>query len=185
MAFAARWRKLAWLSAIGAGLSALACGPSFQAVYEGDVRFEHCYALDQGPAPADAKKECWRDWLHGFTYGQSRDRVEYAGTRFSELSLDRTLPSEDVKHPRAMAAAVPVPTNAFAPPPSLAEKHEPVEPAPTASIAPVRFTARPPGEECAETCSGTWKSCRTSCKDGACDACDKSYRACGSSCFKK
>ena len=30
--------------------SALACGPSFQAIYEGNSRFEHCYALDESPA---------------------------------------------------------------------------------------------------------------------------------------
>ena len=66
----------------------VACGPSFQAVYECDVHFEHCYALDESGASVEAKKECWRDWLHGYTYGQSRDRVEYGGTRYSELSLD-------------------------------------------------------------------------------------------------
>ena len=90
---------------MAAGLAAVACGPSFQAVYEGDVRFEHCYALDQGPASADVKKECWQGWLHDYTYGQSRDRVEYAGTRFSELSLDPSLPTEDreVKRPHMHA----------------------------------------------------------------------------------
>ena len=79
-----------------AALAALACGPSYQALYECDVHFEHCYALDESAASADVKKECWRDWLHGYTYGQSRDRVEYGGTRYSQLSLDPTLPSEDV-----------------------------------------------------------------------------------------
>ena len=97
----------------------LACGPSFQAVYECDVHFEHCYALDESGASVDQKKECWRDWLHGYTYGQSRDRVEYGGTRYSELSLDPTLPSEDQPSARAKhIVAAPVPTNAFAPPPN-------------------------------------------------------------------
>src|SRR5580704_16522387 len=82
------------LAAVG---GSAACGPSFQAVYECDVHFEHCYALDQGGATVEAQKECWRDWLHGYTYGQSRDRVEYGGTRLSYLSLDPTLPSEDVR----------------------------------------------------------------------------------------
>jgi hypothetical protein len=50
--------------ATGLALAGLAgCGPSFQAVYDGDVRFEHCYALDESPnAPMAAKKDCWRDW---------------------------------------------------------------------------------------------------------------------------
>lgn len=168
-----------------AGLAAAACGPSFQAVYEGDVRFEHCYALDQGPSSADVKKECWRGWLHDYTFGQSRDRVEYAGTRFSELSLNPSLPSEDrePKHPRIQAA--PMPTNAFAPPPSTAER---VAADPSAAPAPAPtpvVTARAPGEECAEGCSGYWKTCKGSCKGAGCDACDKAYRQCATGCFKK
>jgi len=175
------------LFALLAGLAAAACGPSFQAVYEGDVRFEHCYALDQGPSSAEAKKDCWRGWLHDYTYGQSRDRVEYAGTRFSELSLDPTLPSEDREVKRGRSMASPVPTNAFAPPPSIAER---VAIDPTASTAAPPPTtpavaARAPGEECAEGCSGYWKTCKESCKAAACDTCDKAYRLCAAGCFKK
>jgi hypothetical protein len=175
------------LFALLAGLAAAACGPSFQAVYEGDVRFEHCYALDQGPSPADAKKDCWRGWLHDYTYGQSRDRVEYAGTRFSELSLDPTLPTEDREVKRGRSLASPVPTNAFAPPPSIAERVV-AEPsgtaAPTATPAPV-VAGRAPGAECAEGCSDYWKTCKESCKAATCDACDKAYRLCAAGCFKK
>jgi hypothetical protein len=166
----------------------MACGPSFQAVYEGDVRFEHCYALDQGPASPDAKKECWRGWLHDYTYGQSRDRVEYAGLRFSELSLDPTLPSEDreVRHARVMPMAVP--TSAFAPPPSTVDRVTAETPSPaTTAPAPPRTVGatRAPGEDCAETCSGYWKTCRSGCKGAACDNCDKAYKLCGQGCFKK
>jgi hypothetical protein len=172
---------------MGAGLAAVACGPSFQAIYEGDVRFEHCYALDQGPATADVKKECWRGWLHDYTYGQSRDRVEYAGTRFSELSLDPTLPTEDreVKHAHIMAS--PVPTSAFAPPPSTAEHVTTAEASASAATAatPPHAVAGAPGEECADGCSGTWKACKSTCKGAACDACDKAYRLCVPGCFKK
>jgi hypothetical protein len=176
---------------VGAGAAAaaaVACGPSFQAVYEGDVRFEHCYALDQGPASPDVKKDCWRSWLHDDTYGQSRDRVEYAGLRFSELSLDPTLPSEDreVKHARVMPMAVP--TSAFAPPPSTVERvtAESPSPATTAPAQPHAVGAtRAPGEDCADTCSGYWKTCRSGCKGAACDNCDKAYRLCGQGCFKK
>jgi hypothetical protein len=105
----------------GAAGVAAGCGPSFQAVYEGDVRFEHCYALDQTTAPVEARKECWRDWLHVYTYGQSSDRIEFAAARFSELSLDPTLPSVDPgTRPKRGHSAAPLPTNAFAPPPNVA-----------------------------------------------------------------
>jgi len=167
----------------------VACGPSFQAVYECDVRFEHCYALDQGNGSVELKKQCWRDWLHGYTYGQSGDRVEYAAARFSELSLDTTLPSVEVREARpARRAAAPVPTSAFAPPPNLAERPAADASAPVskASDDAVReVVTRAPGSECAETCAGDWKSCHDACRGLACDECDKQYRACVPGCFRE
>ena len=51
----------AGLSAAFAGL-VIACGPSFQALYEGDARFEHCYALEEdGIISMQKKADCWRD----------------------------------------------------------------------------------------------------------------------------
>ena len=157
----------------------LACGPSFQAVYECDVHFEHCNALDEGGASVDAKKECWRDWLHGYTYGQSRDRVEYGGTRYSELSLDPTLPSEDVPSSRPKrTVAAPVPTNAFAPPPNVSSDGHPD------AGGAVAVSARAPGADCSDACAQRWTTCRATCKGGGCDACDQTYRACAPSCFR-
>lgn len=175
----------------GIALAAVACGPSFQAVYECDVHFEHCYALDQRVASPEAKKDCWREWLHGYTYGQSRDRVEYAAMRFSALSLDPTLPIEDRGEPRpARPMAAPAPTSAFAPPPSVAEKNPVEVAATTAPSASASSRAHPvslhaPGEECTEACSANWNHCKEGCKAAACDACDKTYRACVPACFAK
>jgi hypothetical protein len=178
------------VSVLGA-LGLAACGPSFQAVYECDVRFEHCYALDQGTtAPLEAKKQCWRDWLHGYTYGQSGDRIEYAAARFSELSLDPTLPSVEVRETRPpRRSAAPVPTSPFAPPPNLAERPS-ADPPASSAIRPesrpesVReVVVRAPGSECAETCASTWKACHDACRGPACDECDKVYRACVPACF--
>jgi hypothetical protein len=168
-------------------------------VYEGDVRFEHCYALDQTQAPTEAKKDCWRDWLHVYTYGQSSDRIEFAAARFSELSLDpTTLPSVDPgtrpKRPRNVAA--PLPTNAFAPPPNVAgdgaEKGSggPAQAVSAAAVVPapptgrVQVGARAPGEECTAACADRWSACRKGCSGPACDACDQSYRACVPACFQ-
>ncbi len=184
--------RLLLAAAAAAVLPILACGPSFQAVYECDVRFEHCYALDQDPsAPGEAQKQCWREWLHGYTYGQPRDRVEYAATRFSELSLDRSLPKVEAEAPRHVhAMAVPAPTNAFAPPPNVAEHgspsgESPAAPAKSAAPVVVAAAARAPGEECAESCASYWNACHKTCKDGACEACDKAYRLCVPACFPK
>lgn len=191
------------------------CGPSFQAVYEGDVRFEHCYALDQSAVVPDYKKECWREWLHGYTYGQSSDRIEYAAARFSELSLDPTLPSVDTgaRPTKRSRTAAPMPTSAFAPPPNVAG--EGPTPAPLPSQAPqppqppqpplapsgpaalpiaststgpaphvVQAAAHAPGEECTVACADRWNGCRRGCAGGACDACDRAYRACVPGCFQ-
>jgi hypothetical protein len=139
----------------------------------------------------DAKKGCWRDWLHGFTYGQPRDRVEYAATRFSELSLDPTLPNEDVRSDkprrRERAISAPVPTNAFAPPPNVSEGHTAAEPSASGARAqeiPIRDSmTHAPGADCADSCAQKWNACRTGCKERACEACDKTYRACMPGCF--
>ena len=62
------------------------CGASIQAVYEGDVRFEQCMALDARPAAsAGAQRDCWDDWVAYYTYGQTRDRLVYAQRRIREL----------------------------------------------------------------------------------------------------
>jgi hypothetical protein len=188
---------LAGLVATSAG-AATGCGPSFQAVYECDVNFEHCYALDQGSASPDAMKACWRDWLHGYTYGQSRDRVEYAATRFSELSLDPTLPGEDTqtRPKRTHSMVAPLPTSAFAPPPNVASEHGDtvVAASPVASVTyagatgPARVVpvaSRAPGEQCTSACGERWNGCRRGCADGACDGCDRSYRECVPACFRE
>jgi hypothetical protein len=194
-------RRSGLIVALVGAFGAVSCGPSFQAVYECDVRFEHCYALDQGSAPVELKKQCWREWLHGYTYGQSGDRIEYAAARFSELSLDPTLPSVEVREAKpGKRPAAPVPTSAFAPPPNLAERppgDAPVAPgassAPGAPDAPgvrdatVRevVVVRAPGSECAETCAATWKACHDACRGTACDECDRQYKACVPACFHR
>jgi hypothetical protein len=175
---------LALFAALG---GTVACGPSFQAVYECDVRFEHCYALDQGNASVDLKKQCWREWLRGYTYGQSGDRIEYAAARFSELSLDPTLPTVEVRDggsPRRPSAS-PMPTSAFAPPPNLAE--HPVVDASVTSDRPnvvSEVVLRAPGSECAEGCAGRWKACHEGCRGETCEPCDKAYKACVPACFR-
>jgi hypothetical protein len=177
---------VALLAAFVVAGGTVACGPSFQAVYECDVRFEHCYALDQGNTSVDLKKQCWREWLRGYTYGQSGDRIEYAAARFSELSLDPTLPSVEVRDGGSSrhSSASPMPTSAFAPPPNLAE-HPVVD-----ASAPVdrpkavsEVVLRAPGSECAEGCAGRWKGCHEDCRGDTCAACDKAYKACVPACF--
>ena len=103
----------------------LGCGPSFQAVYEGDVRFEHCYAVDENPSLSMPQKEaCWKDWLAHYTYGQTRDRVAYAYARSRAMSRMGQMPTDEAmmgaapgEVPQSGGITAPAPTSAFAPPP--------------------------------------------------------------------
>jgi hypothetical protein len=169
---------------------ACSCGPSYQAVNECDARFEHCYALDltAGASPGN-RRTCWREWLRGYTYGQSRDRVEYAATRLSQLSLESTVPREGLPNSRSSAdaasnAPLPIPTNAFFPPPNVAEIATPTASS-VAEKSPAASASRAPGSECTDACVSQWRVCRDPCAGTTCSACDGKYRACASACFRE
>lgn len=165
-------------------LLATGCGPSFQIVYESDVHFEHCYALDQSTAPTASKSGCWKAWLRAYTYGQPRDRVDYASARLAALSPDESRSDRKVAASSALpptpAVDAPVPTNAFAPPPNIASATATTEAgAATASVA----LPRTPGVECVDACANVWTTCRSGCKGPGCVPCDQAYRTCMRACF--
>jgi hypothetical protein len=119
--------------------------------------------------------------------------VEYAASRLSELSLDPTLPTIDTSaRPRRRNTAAPMPTTAFAPPPAVAESSS-AAPAPSSAPAPIVAAvaplpvpvARAPDQDCTTGCVDRWNTCRGGCKDGACDACDRSYKTCVPACFQE
>lgn len=174
---------------VAAGLigASAACGPSFQAIYEGNTRFEHCYAMEEDPQRSmHDKADCWRDWSEHYTYGQTRDRVQYAIARYVALSAAPTAPTDEAMMmaapgvtPRVSNITAPAPTNAFAPPPKVlgdipdAEtpitrpseraSDRPTAPVPAphnpdASLAPIL-----PGEPCANQCSQDFRACQQQC----------------------
>jgi hypothetical protein len=195
-----------WAWTVGA-LAALGCGPSFQAVYECDVHFEHCYALDQGDGSADTKRQCWRDWLRGYTYGQPRDRVEYARSRTRDTNTEPPLatvaeplaPADASRangaspEPSRASAAALLPRSAFTPPPIVNAVDSEDGSAGAKSSGGSSATrvveggapALVPGAECAQSCEEHWGGCRDACKGGACGACDSAYRRCARSCFRE
>jgi hypothetical protein len=113
--------------ASAASAAVLACGPGFQAVYEGNSRFEHCYGLEETPqATMREKADCWRDWSDHYTYGQTRDRIQYAIARYVALSQAPNVPTDEALMmaapgvtPRVSTITAPAPSNAFAPPPKV------------------------------------------------------------------
>jgi hypothetical protein len=118
---------LAVTAAAAAAVASTACGPSFQAIYEGNVHFEHCYALEESPArPIRDKADCWRDWSEHYTYGQTRDRIQYAIARYVALSQAQNVPTDEAlmmaapgMTPRLTTITAPAPTSAFEPPPKV------------------------------------------------------------------
>jgi hypothetical protein len=96
------------------------CAPTYRSVYEGDVRFEHCYRVDEERhVPIHDKLQCWREWTRRYHYGQSRDRLGYALAR--ERTLAQAMAAGELAAPRgAMGTAqrsLPQPISAYVPPP--------------------------------------------------------------------
>lgn len=185
-----------------AGLAAVACGPSFQAIYEGNARFEHCYALEENPQVGmQAKAACWRDWSDHYTYGQTRDRIQYAIARYVALSQAPNIPTDEAlmmaapgMTPRVSSISAPAPTNAFAPPPKVlsdaVDAGAPPKPgrlpeaAPEDAGPPAAPVPRPPGAPCLEDCEGAFRACEQACDRDAGCKCDKAYRDCAKRCLK-
>lgn len=177
---------------VGAGL---ACGPSFQVIYEGNARFEHCYALEENPQTlVPEKADCWRDWSEHYTYGQTRDRIHYATARYVALSQSTNVPTDEAMMmaapgmaPRQSSITAPAPTNAFAPPPKVLEDYPDASggqpPRPTEK--PVVLGAGPasvdggapeggahaagalPASDCGEGCGRKFRDCTGTCAGDA------------------
>jgi hypothetical protein len=176
----------------------LGCGPSFQAIYEGDARFEHCYALEEtANASMQQKAECWRDWTQKHTYGQTRDRVEYAASRYRAL-VNPELPTDEAMMQAAPGMVdtsnqlvAPAPTSAFAPPPVTTvggvPSTTPVLTVPTVSAPPAASSApsgpRPKAGRCVDDCSAGFDACASQ-SDGGVGKCDANYSKCLGACAK-
>jgi len=167
---------------------------TYQSIYEGDVRFEHCYRLDEEKAvPIEDKQRCWREWTQKYTYGQSRDRVEYALSR--DRALGQSPSSGEGTRPRGLVFPngviwAPQPLSAFAPPPQLLVRDAGMpEPERTATVAtraaqPTEQLVAAPGATCGVSCGKSWVQCAEGCKGGACQpGCDERYRSCMRACF--
>lgn len=183
---------------VALGGVAVGCGPSFAAVHEGESRFEHCYALDENPNETLEKKAaCWSDWAQRHTYGQTRDRVQYAVQRHRALSRVPVLPTDEAMMGAAPGegvqpqhVAAPAPTSAFAPPPKTLEADGGSDAAPGARLpesgvaVPVSAPPKSMAVACAYDCESTWTGCRSGCDKKRCDECDRTYKTCLRKCAK-
>ena len=189
-------RRLGLLAGLGLGAgpaAAVGCGASVSSIYEGDVRFEHCMALDVRPAVrGPQRRQCWIEWVRYYTYGQTQDRVEYAVAHASGTER-REKESES-----APGLAAPEPTSAFAPPPMMidpADEGVPATPVPGSSSskpAPPKTPAKPASAggrdargpsavdpSCQADCVEARSDCRASCQGGSCEkSCSGKHARC-------
>jgi len=187
---------VALLGVLAVGVAVSACGPSVQSIYESNVRFEHCYRLDLEVDAAPTHREaCWKEWLGMYTYGQPRDRIEYARRRAQAFaSGDANRPSLDIgdastrkSEARQFYLVVPSPTSVHAPPPPIATRWYA-----DAGSAPAATTeqAEAPSDQCVAGCRGKHTECEESCAtdagkaDPGCKPCDPDYKACMKRCFQ-
>jgi hypothetical protein len=191
---------------LGGALSiAFACGPSVQSIHEGSVRFEHCYRLDLDLDIAPGHREaCWKEWLASYTYGQTRDRIDYARRRIRAFGGGDTarpelgLSGEARPEERQFYLVVPAPSSLHAPPAPIATRLHGLDAGPPDAASSPSSTADagadatmppPPGEECADGCRLGFASCSAACEndagsDAACKSCDPDFKACMRRCFK-
>jgi hypothetical protein len=176
-------------------LAIQACGPSVSTIYEGNIRFEHCYRLDLDPNIAPTHRlACWKEWTERYTYGQTRDRLEYARRRMKRLGAgDQSRPvlkmDMDASAPAEPPAPdeAPVPTSLHKPPPPTSKTAAP--PA-SADAGPEASGPPPPNAECTKECQVNWDSCEGECRGDAgkpksqCAHCKRDYPSCMKRCFK-
>jgi hypothetical protein len=190
---------VALLGVLALGVAASACGPSVQSIYEGNVRFEHCYRLDLEVDAAPTHREaCWKEWLGMYTYGQPRDRIEYARRRAQAFANgDVNRPSLDIEEAsgnakkaeaRQFYLVVPAQTSVHAPPPPIATRWYADAGSPPAPTTEQGEAA--PADQCAAGCHGKRTDCEEACaSDGgkpevSCKACDPAYKGCMRRCFE-
>jgi hypothetical protein len=166
-----------WLAAVLAS-SGVSCGPSFEAVYEGNVRFEHCYRLDRDAEIASSHREyCWKQWVHAYTYGQPQDRVEYAKRRIRVLRGEPPPGSRDQASLWTGAAAADSARPAAGPSPiSVASEVPAAKPS----------SEELPGDGCATSCRSALSECRKGCQTApkGCAPCEPDYNSCMRRCFE-
>ena len=174
------------LAAALLGLALVSCGASLQAVYEGDVRFEHCMALDARPdVKPTIRRTCWDEWRKFYTFGQTRDRTEYAALRDRQLGVASDFDEGDAQLAKMSGPSFADPTSALAPPPRLiAAVDSGLADALSDAPPDAEVDSGPPASGCASGCEQAWGGCRSECKSAPCEkACSSTYKRCMKRCF--
>lgn len=167
-----------------------------QSVYEGNVRFEHCYRLDlERDAAPTHRLACWEEWVTTYSYGQPGDKIEYAKRRLRYLNAGETSPPGLNLATSQLAAEAPTEAqpNVHAPPPSTAPAPPAPGPATTAALAPTGTPGAPalPGVACAGECARVFGDCVAPCVGASaepparCISCEPDYGRCMQRCYQQ
>jgi hypothetical protein len=159
------------LTTPGFAILTAGCGPSLTTIHEGTLRFEHCYRIDLEPnAKAPQQKACWSRWLGQYTYGQPRDRIDYARRRLSALNEtngpepELRLTGERRAEERQFYVVAPAPEDLHGPPPPVATALPATLGGSDATpMASADSTKEPPASPCAKSCGSAWSSCEANC----------------------
>lgn len=157
------------------------CGPSFEAIQEGDLRFAHCDRLDlDRHISASHRLHCWREWQRVYTYGQTRDRVEYAKRRIAEVSSGDPdppfeLPSGESRRPDAHA---PAPNPVHSPPPAVLPATG------SESVLADGAAGANSGPACRSRCEANHTGCAPGCETQptGCEDCKSALKRCLDNC---
>jgi hypothetical protein len=186
-------------ASIGLALVLVGCGPSVQSIYEGNVRFEHCYRLDLDREIAPSHRQaCWSEWTSTYAYGQTRDKVEYARRRLRYLAAGETSPPSldltprgDPLAPDSREPVAPRPLSVHAPPPTLETAPPPSRPAPPPSASAAPPQVQLPQRGCVDGCGATYTVCTEPCRGTTAEApsrcveCERDYGSCVRRCFDR
>jgi hypothetical protein len=157
---------------------ATSCGTSIRGMYESDVRFEHCMALDaaSGVKPT-IQRGCWEEWVSFYTFGQTRDRIDYARERKRQLGSESDFDEGSEPERKVTVRATPDPTSAAAPPPLMVAAID-------AGASPAPPDDTTPRSRCVALCVKARDACRDVCrKTISCDqACAQREMRCETRC---
>jgi len=150
--------------------SAVGCGTSIQAVFEGDVRFEHCMTLDAQPdVKREIRRACWQEWVAFYTYGQTRDRVLHARGRIRRLGAVSAFGDPSVAGDQPVPVAGAAPSSSAAAPATASASGSAARHPPSACLRQCRELADDCDRECnsqrcREGCSADYQSCLRRCR---------------------
>jgi hypothetical protein len=134
------------------------------------------------------RRACWQEWRKFYTFGQTRDRVEYASIRERQLARSSDFDEgEWMADSLAGKRAVPEPTSVLAPPPILLSTPSSDAAAPLAeagiSLDAGRDAPAPLVKECTDACQQELPTCVDQCKTLKCQTiCKDKHAACITAC---